>query len=163
MKRILAVAVSLFLTWFSGAALAQGTPFASFQQDPDAPVEIESDALEFDQNGGEVLFIGNVQIVQGDLTLSADRVLVSYADGPLGTDVTRMQASGDVRLVSPSERIEGAQADYDIAAGTLTVTGGVLLVQGQNALSAERADIDLEGGTGAFAGRVRSVFVPEEE
>ncbi|MEL6582474.1 MAG: LptA/OstA family protein [Pseudomonadota bacterium] len=166
--------LSLFRVWFlaigfalsASFAFAQGaTPFASFQQNPDQPVDVTADSLTFDREAGTVVFSGDVQLIQGDLTMTANQIEVFYTEsGREASDgVTRLVAEGDVSLKSEEETIEAERAVYDLAAGTLDATGNVRLLQGRNALTAEAASIDIEGGTGSFTGRVRSTFVPETE
>ena len=53
---------------------------------------------------------------------------------------------------------EAAEADYDLAGRTLTLSGDVLLTQGTGALSAERMVVDLATGTARLEGRVRTVL-----
>ncbi|QPH55857.1 lipopolysaccharide transport periplasmic protein LptA [Pontivivens ytuae] len=142
-------------------AAQQEQPFSTFQHNPEQPLEIVSDRLGVSQVAQTAEFIGNVEAQQGRLTLRADRMLVTY-DGDNG-EIERVQATGNVFLTSGTEAAEGAEADYNVSTGFLTMRGDVLLTQGQNALSSEEMRIDLSTGTGEFTGRVRTVFVPTEQ
>lgn len=166
MKPILRALAACIALGLASPAAAQGTaPFSSFQQDPNQPVDIASETLTFDRNTGLVTFEGDVEVVQGTMTITADAVQVFYDDeGQEASDgVSRMVATGSVVVRSPEETIEGDTAEYDLASGTLDMRGSVRLTQGRNILSSEAASIDIQGGTGEFIGRVRSTFVPQSD
>lgn len=142
----------------SGPAFAQGTKvaFGTIQQDTTAPVEVSADELNVDQETGEAIFTGNVVIVQGDMRLSAARVLVLYRQDQAG--IERLEATGDVTLVSGQDAAESQRADYDIDTGVIVMTGNVLMAQGNNAISSDRMTVDLDGGTARMEGRVKTIL-----
>ena len=87
-------ALALLAAMFIGTvAFAQGTnvAFGAIKQDTDAPVEVTADELAVDQATGQATFTGNVVIGQGEMRLSAPRVLVVYTEGQTG--IERMEAS----------------------------------------------------------------------
>jgi lipopolysaccharide export system protein LptA len=143
----------LLVTPLMAQEVTLGGPFVS---DPDAPVEVTSETLSVDQATGEAVFTGNVVVVQGDLRLQAGAVEVRYDEE--GQAVQRLLATGGVTLVGPAEAAEAEEADYDLAAGTLTMTGEVLLTQGPSAISADRMVVDIEAGTAQMEGNVRTVL-----
>lgn len=139
------------------ALLAQtSVAFGTIRQNTDAPVEVTADALEVDQDGGTAIFTGNVLIGQGDMRLSAPRVLVVYKNGRTG--IERLEATGGVTLVSGPDAAESQRADYDIDTGTILMSGSVLLTQGNSALTAEQMRVNLKDGTAAMSGRVKTIL-----
>ena len=124
--------------------------------DPEAPVEISADALTVDQDTRSAVFAGDVVIGQGDLRIAAGRVEVIYSDET--GEIARLNATGGVTFVTPTEAAEAESAVYDLAGGLLTLTGSVLLTQGASALSADRMTVNLTDGTARMDGRVRTVF-----
>lgn len=151
----LAVAFALAL---AAPASAQGTQiaFGSIQKDRKLPVEVTADNLDVDQADGTAVFTGNVRIGQGEMRLSAPRVVVVYKED--GRGIARLRASGGVTLVSGPDAAEAARADYDIDSGVIELQGDVLLLQGANALSAERMTVDTRSGTARMSGRVKTVI-----
>ncbi|MEL6677915.1 MAG: LptA/OstA family protein [Pseudomonadota bacterium] len=147
----------------AGAALAQTTPFSSFEQDGSQPIEIEAESLTLNQADGTAIFAGGVTAVQGTLTMSADMMTVTYAEETetQAAGIERLVAAGNVFFSTPTETAEGQEADYLINEGLLTLTGGVVLTQGPNALSSREMKIDLTAGTGEFIGGVRTIIVPQ--
>lgn len=140
------------------AASAQGTEvaFGTVQQDTSLPVEVTADSLSVSQNDGSALFTGNVVIGQGEMRLTAPRVLIFYAEGQ--NRVERLEATGGVTLVNGDQAAEAERADYHVNDGTIRMSGSVLLTQGANTLVSDRMDVDLENGTARMNGRVRTVI-----
>lgn len=141
---------------FALPALAQQVALGPLAADPGLPVEVESATLSVDQATGAAVFSGGVTVGQGELRLQADTVEVRYDEA--NARIARLLASGGVTLATPTEAAEAEAADYDLVAGTLTLTGDVLLTQGPNALSADRLVVDLAAGTARLEGSVRTIL-----
>ena len=148
----------VFLLSLATAGLAQGTgvAFGTIRQDTNQPVEVAADNLSVDQETGTAIFTGNVVIGQGEMRLSAARVLVVYRSG--GDGIARLEATGGVTLISGPDAAESERADYDIDTGTIEMSGNVLLAQGRSALSADRMSVRLSDGTARMSGRVRTIL-----
>ena len=128
-------------------------------------------------------FAGNVDAVQGDLVLSADRLKVHYEGETSGVGVTagsgnsirRIDAEGNVIIASPEETAEGRFGTYDVLAKLVTLEGQVVLTRGDNVIRGERLELDLvsgksriigagpetAGGDAPSNGRVRALFTPK--
>jgi lipopolysaccharide export system protein LptA len=110
-----------------------------------------------DQATGAATFTGNVVLAQGDLRLQAGEVEVSYEEET--QEIARLLASGGVTLVPPPRAAEAEAADYDLAAGTLTLTGeGAAHAE---ALAPSRPTgmvVDLDAGTAQLDGNVRTIL-----
>lgn len=149
----------------SAAMAQQGAqfPFGGLRGDPTQPVEIAADSLSVSQNDGSATFEGNVVIGQGEMRLSAAKVLVEYAQGDETTKgrIKSLRASGGVTLVNGPDAAEAAEALYTIDDGTVLMTGSVMLTQGQNVISGEKMTVNLKDGTGQMTGRVRTILRQE--
>jgi lipopolysaccharide export system protein LptA len=154
--RIAAIAA---LTLLSGPVLAQGAnvSFGTEDHDSTQPVEVTSDRLDLDQTDGTAIFSGNVVVVQGDLTLTAERVRVEYGQTE-PREIERIYAFENVVLVSPTEAAEGDEAVYEVMSRSVLMTGNVLLTQELNAVSGDTLTIDLDTGEGVVEGRVRTIL-----
>jgi lipopolysaccharide export system protein LptA len=139
-----------------GASIAMGTP----DFDTGQPVEVSADTLSVDQSTGQAIFAGNVLVVQGQVRMTAGRVLVVYGSDASGaaSGIDRLEADGGVTFVTATDAAEAEAAIYSVSGGTVTLSGDVLLTQGQNAISGDRLVIDLASGTGQVEGRVRTIF-----
>ncbi|WP_415405197.1 LptA/OstA family protein [Tateyamaria sp. SN3-11] len=142
----------------STPVIAQGTnvAFGTIRQDTSAPVEVTANELNVDQNTGVAIFTGDVVIGQGEMRLSAPRVLVTYLENQAG--IERLEATGGVTLVSGPDAAESQRADYDIETGLIVMTGDVLMTQGNSALSADRMTVNLDDGTARMQGRVKTIL-----
>lgn len=158
--RLIAV---VLLSLLPVSVLAQGAQvgFGTLQPDPDAPVEVTAENLSANQNDGTALFTGDVIVGQGEMRLSAPRVLVVYAKDR--SEIARLEARGGVTLVSGAEAAEGDSADYDVEAGIIVMTGNVLLTQGGSALTADKMVADLNEGTAQMTGRVKTVLQTSDD
>lgn len=148
------------LAFMASAVAAQvAIGFGDAPHDSDAPVEVVSDNLTIDQEIGLAVFTGNVVVVQGDLTMAAEEVRVTYVEDDDGTEVNEVLASGGVVMTRGEDAAaEGQNAVYSIESGEVVMTGSVLVTQGDDTVAGERLTIDLNTGDAVVTGRVRTVL-----
>ncbi len=154
--RLLIVALLAWLPMVPVFAQGTNVAFGTIRQDTNEPVEATADNLSVDQATGTAVFTGNVLISQGEMRLSAPRVLLVYLEDQQG--IERMEATGGVTLVSGPDAAEADRADYSITDGTIVMTGNVLLDQGLNALTADKMTVQLSDGTAQMSGRVKTII-----
>ena len=135
-------------------ALAQG--FSALKgHDSNAPIDISSDRIEVQDRADRAIWSGNVHAVQGDMTMDAARMTVAYthASKP-GQDpqIQRIDASGGVTVVSPTERAKGSFGIYDLNRKLITLIGGVSLTRGTNVVNGARLVIDMNSGRATVDG-----------
>ena len=130
--------------------------FGALQVDPSLSVEVTAETLDVDQETGQAVFTGDVLIAQGDMRLSAPRVLVVYNTD--NSAISRMEATGGVTLVSGPDAAEAQRADYTIDSGTIVMTGDVLLTQGPSALTSDKMTVNLTTGSAQMVGRVKTIL-----
>lgn len=158
----------------------------SLDHDSSLPIEISADSLEVAQEEQIATFAGNVDAVQGDLVLSADKLRVHYKGesggvgigAGRGSTIRSIDAEGHVIIASPEETAEGDYGTYDVAAKLVTLEGKVVLTRGANVIRGERLELDLvsgksrivgteptiaEGEEGVSGERVKALFTPESK
>jgi len=161
------------------AAAAQGPGLTGFANNPDAPIEIESDRLEVADKKGTATFVGNVIVVQGDVRMRADRLTVYYASkqGNGGNRISKIKATGSVHVSAPDEQsASGNWAEYEVATRRINMGDSVVLRQGKNVIRGTRLFVDLnsgesrvvgsksaEGTENGANGRVKGLFQPPED
>ena len=162
MSRFLRFSAFLFILLLPVHLAAQGAQvaFGNTQQDSDLPVEVTADNLNVNQADGTAIFTGNVLIGQGEMRLSAPRVLVVYNEDQ--SRIKRLEATGGVTLVSGEDAAEAQQANYNMDNGVIEMQGDVLLVQGPQALTGDRMYVDTRAGTARVSGRVKTILQPSE-
>nr|WP_174826824.1 LptA/OstA family protein [Ruegeria arenilitoris] len=120
------------------------------------PVEVTSEKLNVNQEDGSAEFLGNVIVIQGEMRLTAERVLVIYNEDRSG--IERMEATENVVLVSPPDAAEGDSAEYTIDSGVIVMKGNVLLNQGPSTISGDQMNADLTAGTATMTGNVKTIL-----
>lgn len=130
--------------------------FGSANADPNLPVEVTSEILNVNQEDGSAEFLGNVVVIQGEMRLTAERVLVIYNEER--SAIERMEATENVVLVSPPDAAEGDWAEYTIDSGVIVMKGNVLLTQGPSIISGDQMNANLTTGTATMTGRVKTIL-----
>ncbi len=130
--------------------------FGSTKADPSLPVEVTSETLNVNQENGSAEFLGNVIVIQGEMRLTAERVLVIYNNER--SAIERLEATEDVVLVSPPDAAQGDWAEYTIDSGVILMKGNVLLTQGPSVISGDQMNANLTTGTATMTGRVKTIL-----
>lgn len=152
MKRVFLGGAALVAAALAGAtAVGQPAGSALKGHDTNAPVDVAADRIEVQDRADRVIFSGNVDVRQGQLQLSAPRITVSYSEAG-GIQIERLEASGGVRLRSPSESAQAQFAVYDTDRRLITMLGGVVLNQGPNVIRGGRLVLELETGRAVMEG-----------
>lgn len=134
-------------------------------------VDISANELEANLRKDIVIFVGNVVISQQDLTLNSDRVTVFYqkANGDKSS-ITRIDASGSVKLTTKTETIYSTWGIYDFTDKIITLGGKVVLKRSDGEIEGKRLVYNLETGMITIEsgpkdkGRVKGQFkLPEEQ
>nr|WP_167940969.1 LptA/OstA family protein [Desulfobaculum xiamenense] len=107
-------------------------------QSTSVPTKITSQKTVYDQDGRTVVFRGDVLVVRPDMKIWADvmtvRLDASAKQGQPGT-ISRIEATGNVRLEREGKKGQCAKAVYDAAKGLLTLSGDPRLADGDNSIS----------------------------
>lgn len=143
---IAAIAVSGGMTPGGQAAWAQGVS-ALKRHDTNAIIDVNADRIEVRDRESLALFQGNVKVDQADMSLEANTVRVYYERGQSDAlTILRIDANGNVRLTSPSERATGNYGIYDVRQRQITLVGNVRLVKGESTLNGDRLQVNLDSG-----------------
>lgn len=157
--------------WFAADA------YAFDRHNSALPIDISADALEVLQKEQKAVFAGNVIARQGEITLTSDRMTVTYAkeQKASGNAISKLEVEGHVFFASPGESASGDVGVYDVNQKIISLLGNVVLTKGKNVLKGERMDYNLASGRSVVkgaggvtasgqpkSGRVRGLFVPEK-
>lgn len=179
----------LFAALVSAPVFAQGpgnSLAAGYAANADKPINIEADSLEVNDQQKTATFIGNVTASQGDFTLKAKQIEVSYVSkggndavaaapaGPGGdSQITEINAKGKVLVTTQDKQTATSDwARFDVPGQLVTIGGNVVLSQGLNTIRGDRLVIDLKTGLSRFENstetadgaapkqRLRAIFSP---
>ncbi len=154
--------------------------------DSSQPIEITADELEVFQDKQQAIFTGQVEAIQGKITLNSDKMVVHYASQKTGgssegggNQISRIEVEGNVFLKTAEETARGAKGFYDVDAKLVRLLGNVVLTKQKNEIRGDALEYHLDTGrskiialpakTPASAGgedapkkgRVRGVFIPQ--
>jgi lipopolysaccharide export system protein LptA len=151
MSRRLAAALALAVL-LAGASPA---PAQELGLAGEGPIEILADGeIAWRRNEQVVIAAGNARAIRGATTVFADRLIARYRDrsgappaaanAPEaafgGGEIWRLEAEGNVRIVTGTDRAEGDRAVYDLDRRVLVMTGRALrLTNGQDTVTARDA------------------------
>ncbi len=143
------------------AAGPAASGIAQFKTSPDAPLDIEADSLDLDDQARVAIFRGDVVTRQGEVTMRSAEIKAYYtgsarlADVGGGTtsepasssELSRIDANGRVDVTTADGRkVTGDWAKYEAKANAITIGGDVELSQGTSVVRGKRLIIDMRTG-----------------
>ena len=159
--KMLAAATALTVLALPAVGDAQSGSAAS--RASNQPIAFGADSGE--QTAETISLRGRAEVTQGDNRLRADAI-VMHRDA--SGDPNRVEATGTVYFVTPTQSMRGDRAVYSIGSGELVVTGNVILTQGQNVLTGGRLTYNVNTDAATMSGaprgtagsRIQGVFYP---
>lgn len=131
--------MALLVMLYAGAAGAQSLSLGGVSGD--LPIEVYAqDGIEWQQDGNLFVARGDARAVRGEVEVLSDELKAHYRENASGqSEVWRLDALGNVRIVSNSETAYGDRAIYNADQKVLVIDGKKpRLVSGQDTLSASQ-------------------------
>ncbi len=134
---------------------------ANFKTSPGAPLDVDADSLDVDDNAKLATFRGDVVTRQGEVTMRSAEIRATYtgsarlADtgggataGSTGeSQLSRIDATGGVVVTTGDERkVTGDTARYEAKTSHIVVSGNVELSQQGTVVRGNRLSIDITTG-----------------
>ena len=101
-----------FLLFTLYSSLFTVLSFAGDKKDEKAPTIITSRTLNADNKAKTALFEGNVVAKKGEMTIFADKMLVFYAEEKGGSNIKKIDAEGNVKLIKGDRVVTSGFATY---------------------------------------------------
>ena len=129
-RRLICGLVALALLSAAGAESASAQNLLSFGGG-EQPVEITAESgIEWRRKEQVYIASGKARAARGEIELFGDILQAFYRDaGDGGTEIYRVEAHGNVRILSPNERVFGDDGYYDVERGVVTLTGKALRLE----------------------------------
>lgn len=139
------------------------------------PVSYSADNLEYFDGERRLVLTGDVDIVQNDARLRADRITLFFSASSGGGqpgqqqglgagDIERMIAEGEVYYVRPQQSARGNRAVYEVARDAVTFSGNVVVASDENVIRGDTLVLQIGSRRTTIrpqpGQRVRGVFVP---
>lgn len=160
--------LSLFLILLAGwgVEVAEGASKAEADERP--PINITAETMEYFNKENRAVFIGKVVAVQGDSTISSERMEVTLASEEENNSIHRIVALENVtfRQLVPETGQErfatGERAEYIAAERAVTLTGNPRAWEGKNVIVGEKMIFFLDDHRFLVEGEVGLTIYPEE-
>ena len=114
----------------------------------DEPIQIEADRMEIIGTQNAALFVGNVNVAQGETILSAGKLTVSYQSENTNSNtphgIEKIIASDTVAVRSGNDHVTASRADIDLVREYVTLSGNVKMSRGQDIAAGCVVKIDLK-------------------
>ena len=118
--------------------------------DAEQPMHIRAQAAEFDHSNGRAVYLGEVEVRQGTLQVTGERMTIQYLDARL----VRVTASGEParyqQALAPEGGLVRASASlitYHPGEARIELAGEARLVQAKNDVAGEIIHYDIASGT----------------
>jgi lipopolysaccharide export system protein LptA len=118
---------------------------SALESDVKQPITVEADSMDIDDGSGTSIYRGNVELNQGTITLTADKVTVIQGGGKSD----RVVAEGKPAVMrqlpdGKSEYIEGRalRMEYSVDSNLLLLIGNASLQQGEDNFKSDRIAYD---------------------
>ncbi len=121
------------LVWSQSLNLATGNN--------DQPVEITADnGIEWQRDKQIMIASGKARATRGKASVEADILRAFYKKNKNGSsNLFRLDAIGQVKITSPTQKLTGEMGVYDLIKGILVLTGKkVSLISGKNVITANQ-------------------------
>jgi lipopolysaccharide export system protein LptA len=157
--------------WAAGAVLLAWLPaqaqqlLSTSKHDTSLPIQISADAMQVEQNARTATFTGAVDVVQGDMRLTSDKLVVYYRDQAAADQnaIYKIDVDGNVHFATTTETASGDTGTYDVDKGVIELHGNVVLTSGDNVIRGNDATMNLETGQSQVSGgRVKAIVVPDK-
>ncbi|GGG20629.1 hypothetical protein GCM10010964_06050 [Caldovatus sediminis] len=149
--RLAATALRCLLLAAAGAAAASARA-QNLDLSQGGPIEVTAnDGIEWRQAEQVVIARGDARAVRGGVTVEADRLIARYrprgggappaepgaAAAQQGNEIWRLEAEGNVRITTATDRATGERAVYDMDQAVMVLSGrGLRLVTPQQTITA---------------------------
>jgi len=133
--------------------------------DRNQPIEITAQKLEVLQLERQSIFTGDVVVVQGEMTLYADKLIIYLQEAQ--QEIDRLEAIGEVKFVQLDRVATADRAVFQQVEEVLVLTGNAVVTEGKNMVSGDEITLFIQEDRtvvkGSKKNRVKAVIVPEKK
>lgn len=122
----------------TGICALMAVPATAQLSSKGGPIQVKAERSEVLDRKKQVIITGNVDIVQADTALRADKVVLSYSGGGATRtsgiggsfgDIKTMKATGNVFYLTPELKATGETGTYDAQRETIKLDGQEVILQ----------------------------------
>jgi lipopolysaccharide export system protein LptA len=124
------------------------------------------ESFEYSENENKITAEGGVEAIREGRKVISDEMVAYLAPGKGkkgGQDIEKLEAKGNVRIVTKEDAVFCNQAIYNLSKNTATLTGKVRITRGKNQLKGDKVEADFKTGKSKLintgTGRVSALIV----
>ena len=120
--------------------------------------QILANKLDVAERNSIAVYVGEVDVLQGDARLRSDKLTINFAGNPEAVngggfgDILGMLAEGNVFYVTPELSARGNTGTYDAETETIILTGNVIVSRCDDVASGERLTFNVATGQSSLDG-----------
>ncbi len=149
------------------AALAPGTAISQgLLQGGDDPLDLTAEeGLVWYRDEARVVATGNARAVRSGVELRADTLTAHYRDNPEGggDQFYRVDADGNVQIISKNERVFGDRGEYKIDDQNFVLIGENLRIESNQGLITARDQLEYWEAKQQFVARGDATIIKEDQ
>lgn len=140
-----------------GGLLLAGSATAQLSRDG-GQTQIFANKLDVAERNSLAVYVGDVDVVQGEARLRADKLTINFAGNPQSEngggfgDILNMLADGNVFYITPALRARGDKGTYDAETETIILTGNVIVSRCEDVAKGERLTFNVATGQSSLDG-----------
>ena len=115
------------------------------------PIEILADTMEWNNQLGQAVAIGNAKAIQGESIIKAYKI-IAVLDKTDNQKIIKLLANGNVEFLKDKQLATGDKAIYHLDQEKVIITGNVKLERDNNIVKGEKLIIDFLTGLSKIEG-----------
>jgi len=145
MRPLFFIIMSFCVLSVSSSALSKDQPIDDKEEEP---IYIHGDnGIEIDRGRKEVRAFKGAYVRRGDATLYGNAIYGYYTENKKGKlDLTKAEAFGKVKVITPDKRIQAREGVYDIVKDVILFRGDVRITQEDRHLKGAYATMNRKTG-----------------
>lgn len=157
---ILSLSMVLLAFGLATAAAAQ-----SLIQGGDDPLNLTAEDLVWHRDGNKLVATGNARVIRSGVELRADTLTAHSRENPQGggDQFYRVDADGNVQIISKNERVFGDRGEYKIDDQNFVLVGKNLRIESNQGLITARDQLEYWEAKQQFVARGDATIVKEDQ
>lgn len=143
-----------------GAAHAQ-----SLMQGGDDPLNLTAESLVWHRDGNKMVATGNARVIRSGVELRADTLTAHSRKNKTGDgdQFYRVDAEGNVQIISKNERVFGDRGEYKIDDQNFVLVGNNLRIESNQGLITARDQLEYWEAKQQFVARGEAIIVKDDK
>jgi lipopolysaccharide export system protein LptA len=137
----------------------------SLMQGGDDPLNLTAESLVWHRDGNKMVAMGNARVIRSGVELRADTLTAHSRKGKAGNgdQFYRVDAEGNVQIISKNERVFGDRGEYKIDDQSFVLVGNNLRIESNQGLITAQDQLEYWEAKQQFVARGEATIVKENK